>query len=58
MKPTGHIWDLMDYLDELDGKTVNITLQQAKTAKAQADFDRQVRASLDRLHRRRHIAET
>jgi hypothetical protein len=48
-----HIWDLMDYLDEVDGKTVRITVDRPED---RADFDRKVRESIERQHRRAQIA--
>lgn len=40
------------YLDALDGRKVTVTV----TAQSKADFDRAVRESIDRTHRRQVIA--
>lgn len=56
MKKEPHIWDLMDYLDALDGKEIRVTVRD--TPEAQADFDRKVRDAVDRLHRRKMISES
>lgn len=54
----GHgVFDLLEALDNVDGRTVAVSLVPATDPKSKAEFDRAVRASVDRQHRRRVIAE-
>lgn len=53
----GHgVFDLLEALDRLDDVTVNL-IGGGTTPTDKAQFDRMVRESVDRLHRRRVIAE-
>jgi hypothetical protein len=52
----GHgVFDLLEALERLDGATVNAGT--GSDPASQTDFDRKVRRSMDRLHRKRVIAE-
>lgn len=54
----GHgVFDLLEALDRLDGMTVNLNAGPSSDPVSKADFDRRVRESVDRLHRRKVIAE-
>jgi hypothetical protein len=49
------VFDLLEALERLDGATVNAGT--GSDPASQTDFDRRVRRSMDRLHRKRVIAE-
>jgi hypothetical protein len=55
--PSDHgIIELSKLLDAIDGKTIRVTASSDPEPSSDADFDRRVRQSLDRQHRRQVIA--
>lgn len=55
--PSDHgIIELSKLLDAIDGKTIDLTAVRTSKDESRPDFDRKVRESLDRQHRRAQIA--
>ena len=58
MTEEGHgLDDYLEKLNAIDGRRVNVFLGGGSNPQSKAEFDRRVRESMDRQHRKRMIAE-
>lgn len=56
MTQPGHLSEYLRVLKELDNKRVTVTIE-SPVREDDAEFDRKVRRSLDRQHRRQRISQ-